>query len=256
MHLTFGETLLPMRVSVVPTLYGERVAVRSIPTRVPTLDELGLAESPLKEWIRAPRGLVLSTGPTSSGKATTRAACVQELVNLGINIMAAEDRVENLFPPEVTQLKVEGFTCAEAARAILYQDPDVVLLSGLESDPALAQAAAQQAEMGHLVIACMHAYDSMSALYDLVEAGIKRSLLVGNLIGIVNQHLLPALCSKCKQEQAPDPALLSDIRKRAEEEGYHVPDTAVFYVPVRCEGCHEGFVGRRALQESSRSRPG
>ncbi len=104
--------------------------------------------------------------------------------------------------------------------------------------------------MGHLVIACMHAYDCLSALYDLVEAGIKRSMLVGNLIGLVNQHLLPGLCPKCKQEQAPDPTLLSEVRKRAEEEGYHVPDSAVFYVPAGCEACHEGFVGRRALQES------
>ena len=176
--------------------------------RVPSLEELGLAESPLRDWIRQPRGLVLSTGPTGSGKATTRAACVQELVGLGINIMAAEERVEYLFPPEVTQVKVEGFTSAEGARAMLLQDPDVVLLSELQGDPTLAQAAAQQAEMGHLVIACMHAYDCISALYDLVEAGIKRSLLVGNLIGIATQHLLPGLCPKCKQEQSPEAALL------------------------------------------------
>jgi len=248
-RFTFGGTLIPVRVSIVPTLYGERVAVRDIPTRVPTLDELGLADSPLKEWVLRPHGLLLITGPGGSGKATTRAACVRELTNRGLNIMAAEDQVEYVFPPEVAQLKVEGFTPAEAVRAILKQDPDVIIIGELRGDPQLAQAAALHAELGHLVLACLHAYDSISTLYDFLEWGVKRSLLVDNVIGIVNQHLLLKLCPACRREQAPEADLLAEVRKAATQGGYHVPDAAVFHAPVGCDGCHEGYAGRLALQE-------
>ena len=248
-RITYGKTLIPLRVSIVPTLYGERVAVRDIPTHVPTLDELGMGSSPLKEWTLRPRGLLLITGPTGSGKSTTRAACVRELTERGLNIMAAEDQVEYLFPPEVAQLKVEQFTCAEGVRAILRQDPDVIIVGEMQGDPELARSAALAAEMGHLVLTCQHAYDSISPLYDLLEWGVKRSLLVANVIGIVNQHLVPKLCDACKVEQAPDADLLAEIGKSAEEGGYRIPDSAVFYGPAGCDACHEGYVGRLALQE-------
>ena len=248
-HITYGPTLIALRVSVVPTLYGERVAVRDIPTRVPILDELGMGSSPLKEWTLRPRGLLLITGPTGSGKSTTRAACVREVTDRGLNIMAAEDEVDYLFQPEVAQLKVEQFTCADGVRAILHQDPDVVIVGDVRGDPDLAQAAAMAAETGHLVLACLHAYDSISPLYDFLECEVKRSLLVSNVIGIVNQHLVGRLCDACKVEQTPDQELLTEIRKAAEEGGYRVPEGAVFHGPVGCEVCHDGYVGRMAIHE-------
>jgi type IV pilus assembly protein PilB len=249
-RLAFGDVLVPLRVSVVPTLYGERLAVRAIPTRVPTLDEIGLDESPLREWMAQSHGLLLITGPTGSGKTTVRAACLHELADRNVNVMAVEDPVEYLFPPGVAQLKVEHFTCAEGVRAILGQDPDVIIVGELRGDPALAQGAAMAAEMGHLVLTCQHAYDSISPLYELLEWGVKRSLLAATVIGIVNQRLLPRLCDACKVERAPDPDLLAEVETAAEAGGYRIPDTAVLHVPTGCESCQEtGYVGRFAMHE-------
>jgi type IV pilus assembly protein PilB len=245
----YRDTLVPLRLSVVPTLYGERVAIRVLPTHPPTLSEVGLADSPLKEWLLQSQGLVLITGPTGSGKSTTHAACVRELAERNLNIMAAEDPIEYLFPPGVAQLKVERFTCAEGVRALLRQDPDVIVVGDLRDDPELARGAAVATEMGYLVLSCQHAYNSISPLYDLLEWGVKRSLLVANVIGIVNQHLVPKLCDACKVEQRPDADLLAEIGKSAEEGGYRIPDSAVFYAPAGCDACHEGYVGRLALQE-------
>jgi excisionase family DNA binding protein len=249
-RFAFGETLVPLRVSVVPTLYGERVAIREIPTRVPTLDELGMANTPLKEWVNRACGLILITGPTGSGKLTTRAACVRELCGRAVNIMAAEDRVGYLFPPSVAQLRVEQFTCAEGVRAILWQDPDVVIVGELEGDAELARATAMVAETGHLVFGSMHAYDSISPLYDFLEWGVKRSLLTANVIGIVNQYLVPKLCDTCKAGQQPAPELRAEIAKAAEEGGYRMPDGATFHAAVGCEACGgTGYAGRVAVQE-------
>jgi len=249
-RLSYGETLLPLRVSVVPTLYGERTAVRSIPTRVPTLAELRIADSPLAEWVRHGQGLVLITGPTGSGKATVRAACLHELAERNLNIMAVEDPVEFIFPAGVAQLRAERFTCAEGVRAILGQDPDVIVVGDLQGDPDLARSAAAAAETGHLVLACLHAYDSIAPLYDFLEWGVKRSLLAANVIGIVNQRLLPRLCESCKVEHAPDRELLEEVRRSAEEGGYRMPESAIFYQSVGCESCEgRGYIGRFALHE-------
>jgi type IV pilus assembly protein PilB len=249
-RLTYGETLVALRVSVVPTVYGERVAVRDIPTRVPSLDELGMGDTPLRDWSARPRGLVLITSPTGHGKSTTRAACVRERDAYVVNIMAVDDQIEYLFPSGVAQLKAERFTSAEGVRAILTQDPDVIAVGDLLTDAALAQAAMLAAETGHLVLACVHAYDSISPLYDLVELGVKRPQLAGNLIGIVNQHLLSKLCDACKDEQVPDGKLLAEIRESSEAGGYPLPEGAVFYGPVGCEACRDGgYTGRFPVHE-------
>ncbi len=249
-RLIYGETLVPLRVSVVPTLYGERLALRAIPTRVPTLEELGLGDSPLREWMTRSRGLVLITGPVGSGKATVRAACLHELAERNHNIMAVEDEVEYMFPPGVAQLKVKNFTCAEGVQAVLGQDPDVIIVGQLRGDSELAPRVALAAEMGHLVLTCQIAYDSVSPLYELLELGVQRSVLAAHTIGIVNLRLLRRLCDPCKAEQAPGADLLGEISASAEAGGYRVPDSAVFHVPVGCESCQgEGYVGRFAIQE-------
>ncbi len=249
-RLAFHDTLVPLRVSVVPTIYGERVAVRDIPTRVPTLDELGMGDTPLRDWSTRPRGLVLITSPTGHGKSTTRAACVRERDAQVVNIMAVDERMEYLFPSSVAQLKAEHFTCAEGVRAILSQDPDVIAVGDLLADAALAQAAILAAETGHLVLACVHAYDSISPLYDLAELGVRRSLLVGNLIGCVNQHLLHKLCGACRVQDTPDPALLAEVKQRAEEGGHRLPEAATFYTAPGCPECFgSGYVGRFARHE-------
>ncbi len=249
-RLIYGETLVPLRVSVVPTLYGERLAVRAIPTRVPTLAELQLGDSPLREWMTQLSGLVLITGPVGSGKGTVRAACLHELAERDHNIMAVEDEVEYMFPPGVAQLKVKNFTCAEGVRAVLGQDPDVIIVGELRRDPELAQRVSLAAEMGHLVLTCQIAYDSISPLYELLELGVQRPLLAAHTIGIANQRLLRRLCDACKAEHAPEEGLLEEIRASAEAGGYRIPGPAVFHAPVGCDACQgEGYAGRFAIQE-------
>lgn len=241
---------MTLRLSVVPTLYGERVAVRVIPTHPPSLVDLELADSPLREWLRHSQGLVLVSGPIGSGKSTTHAACVRELAERNLNIMAAEDPVEYVFPPGVAQLKVERFTCAEGVRALLHQDPDVIVVGDLRDDPELARGAAVAAETGHLVITCQLAYDSVSPLYDLLDWGVKRSLVAAHVVGIANQRLLQRLCEACKTRHMPDKDLLAEVTTSAEAGGYRIPDSAVFYESAGCESCEgKGYVGRFAIHE-------
>jgi len=250
MRLTFNQQLVAERVSIVPTIYGEKVAVRTIPTRVPSLNDLELGETPLKEWMSRMQGLILVTGQTGSGKMTTLAACVLELVAQNVNIMTIENPVEFVFEHGVTQLNIEHYSCAEGMRAVMQQDPDVIVLGELVGDPELAQRAVWAAETGHLVMSCLHAHDAITPLFEFLDWGVKRSLLTANITGIVNQHLLARLCPACKASTVPDDELLEEIRKAALDGGYQIPDTATFYQPVGCEHCHgNGYTGRFALHE-------
>jgi type IV pilus assembly protein PilB len=248
--LVYGDTLVPMRVSVSPTLNGERVAIRVVPTCSRSLADLGLADSPLAKWLDQSQGLVLITGPTGSGKVTTQAACVRQLAERKLSIVSAEDPLEYLFPRGVAHLKLEQFTRAEGLRALLQQAPDVIVLGELETDPELARSAAVAADKGHLVLAYQHGHDSISALYDFLEWGVERSVLTATLVGIVNQHLLARLCDACKAKHVPENDLLREIRTCAEEGGYRIPDSAVFYEPVGCESCHgKGYLDRCVTHE-------
>ncbi len=245
-QLFFGNTPVSLRVASVPTLYGEKVSVRTIPTKVPTLALLGIEGTPLTEWSRKQRGLLLFVGPTGAGKTTTRVAFMQEiLTQYTKNIMTVEDPVEYIFMHGVTHLKVAHFSPAEGLRAVLDHDPDVIVVGELQDDAELARQAVWAAETGHLVLACMHANDPIAPLYELLDCGIKRAQLAHNLIGVVYQVLAPPLCADCKTAVTPEPAILEQIREAAQAGGYCLPDDAVFYQPT---GCRHGG-GRRALHE-------
>jgi excisionase family DNA binding protein len=248
--LAFPRQHVRLRVSIVPTVYGEKLAVRYIPSSIPSMEDLGLADTSLLTWIQHHEGLILFTGPTGAGKVTTQASCVRELLPKGLNIMTVEGPIEYIFPHGVTHLKVEQYSHAEGMRAIMQQDPDVIVVGGIDGDPELAQLTVWAAETGHLVMTTMHAHDAISPLYELLNWGVKRSLLTSNIIGIVNQRLLFKLCPVCKAPHTPDPALLKEIRKTAEEGGYHIPESAIFFQPAGCDDCQGiGYAGRFALHE-------
>lgn len=248
--LMFAEQQVRLRISIVPTVYGEKLAIRQVPTNIPSMRDLAIADTVLSEWIQHSHGLLLFTGPTGSGKSTSLAACVKELIPKNLNIMSVMDPQEYIYPHGVTHLKVEHYSCAEGLRAIMKQDPDVIIAGELGGDPEQAQLTVRAAETGHLVLTTMHTHDAIAPLYDLLEWGIKRSLLTANIIGIVTQRLLYKLCPACKAPQMPDAALLEEIRKAAEEGGYRIPETATFYRAVGCDACsNRGYKGRFALHE-------
>lgn len=248
-HMVFRDKQQLLRLSVVPTIYGEKVAARSIPTDIPSLEALGIDVTPLKDWLHRNSGMVLITGPSGSGKSTTMVACARELTSPKINVMSIQSPTEYMIPG-VTQLKIEGFTRSEAIRAILLQDPDVIIAGELPGDAELAQQAISAAEPGHLVLATMHAQDSITPLYELADLGVKRSLLAANIIGIVNQRLLRKLCNKCKTVAKPADDTMARIRVACEADGYVIPNDATFYGPNGCDECHgSGYLGRFALHE-------
>ncbi|MHB9022868.1 MAG: ATPase, T2SS/T4P/T4SS family [Armatimonadota bacterium] len=252
-RFTFQQAQAQTRVSIVPSIYGEKLAVRVIPTKVPSLAVLGIDDTPLRNWMQyvTTGGLILFTGPTGSGKSTTRAACVDHLLsNYKLNIMSIEEPVEYIFPHGVTHIEVEHFSFADGMRSLTRQDPDVIIVGELRGDPELAQQTVMAAETGHLVMTCIHTHDAITPLYDFLEWNVKRSLLAANIIGIVNQRLLFKLCDACKAPQEPAPEMLAEISQGAADGGYQIPETAAFYEPVGCERCKgKGYAGRFALHE-------
>ena len=246
----FGFSMI-FRVAIVPTIYGEKVSVRTIPTKIPTLEVLGIETTPLKEWCQRPRGLILINGPTGSGKTTTRTSCIQEIITTrACNIMTVEDPVEYVFPHGVTHLQIGHFSLADGMRALMRHDPDVIVVGELcrslgVDDREMVQLAVEAAETGHLVFSCMHANDTLAPLSDFLEMGIKRSLLAKNLIGICQQVLAPKLCGACRTPVEPEPELHARIRQSAADGGYILPDDAFFYNPAGCPSCG----GRLALHE-------
>ncbi len=250
-RLMFKATMqLPLRVSIVPTIYGEKAAIRTIPTRVPSMVDLGIAETPLPQWVQKHHGLILVVGPTGSGKATTTVACLRERISPGVNVMTVEETIEYLLLPGATQVHLEGISHAEGLRALFKQDPDIVYAGDISDNAEVAQLTVWMAETGHLTFATMHAHDSIQPLYHIVECGVKRSMLANNLIGCVAQNLLPKLCPACKTPAEIPPEYLQQIIAAAAAGNNPVPADTIFYHAPGCEQCHQtGHAGRLAVQE-------
>jgi excisionase family DNA binding protein len=245
-QLTIGNELLSLFVATIPTIFGEKVTARVIPTRVPTLAELQIAQAPFVAWAQKERGLLLFVGPTGSGKSTTRGAFVREILQQRpCNILMVEDPVEYIFPQGVTQLQMARFSPADGMRAVMNHDPDVILLGELHGNPELVQQAVWAAETGHLVIACHHASTALAPLSEVLDSGVKRTMLANVLIGIVYQELAPKLCAACRVPVTPEVSLLARIRQAAAAGGYAVPDDAGFYQMPGCPQCG----GRIAVHE-------
>jgi len=247
-QFTFGATRIAHRVATVPTLYGEKVSTRQLPTQIPTLEMLHIDDTPLKELLQQQRGLLIFAGPTGSGKSTTMHACVSEIAATGTrNILTVTEPVEYIFMEGVTHLNLAHMTPAEGMRAALYHDPDVIVTGELRGEPEMAQQALWRAAAGHLVLTCQHASDPVALLYEMLAWGVKRELFAQHLIGVVYQQLAPRLCEQCRVPAQPGRATLNQIRGAAGLGGYRLPDDVVFYQQPaeRCPACG----GRVALHE-------
>ena len=248
--LKLGDRGVDVRVSTLPTGSGERVVLRLLDQDAARLDlaSLGMAADTLARvdaLIREPHGIVLVTGPTGSGKTTTLYAALSRLPRGSVNMMTVEDPIEYALDG-VAQTQVNprvDLTFARALRAILRQDPDVVMIGEIR-DLETAQIAVQASLTGHLVLATLHTNDAASAVTRLADMGVEPYLLSSSLLGVLAQRLVRTLCPACRRAAPPTDA----ERALVGSMGIVVP--AQLHAPAGCEACKQsGYRGRTGIYE-------
>jgi len=248
-HISVGKKEYDVRVSVVPTVFGERVVLRLLDRsgKLLTLTELGLSEDDLKKVeriISKPYGMVLVTGPTGAGKSTTLYAMLLKLKSPRKNIITIEDPVEYQIKG-VSQIQVNpkvGLTFAAGLRSILRQDPDIIMVGEIR-DQETAQIAVQSALTGHLVLSTLHTNDAPSAVTRLKDMEIEPFLIASSLEGVLAQRLVRKICPHCKVAYKPE-------REELLELGLDPEGEYTFYRGEGCEHClGTGYKGRIAIFE-------
>lgn len=246
-----GAQEIDVRVSTIPTAFGERVVLRLLnkTSSVFELTELGLAPERLKlleELVHTPNGIILVTGPTGSGKTTTLYAVLQSINKPDINIITVEDPIEYQIKG-ISQIQVNPkieLTFARGLRSIVRQDPDVILIGEIR-DKETADIAVQSALTGHLVFSTLHTNDSASAVTRLVDIGVEPFLISSSLTAIIAQRLVRVLCNECKERFRPDNLALQSVGIDPARFG----DRSL-YRARGCESCfHTGYRGRSAIFE-------
>lgn len=248
-HVMMARKPIDLRVSTMPGRFGEKVVIRVIDNDKASvnLEKLGFGYETLKQWrklINLPNGIVLVTGPTGSGKSTTLYACLQEINSEDINICTIEDPIEyNL--AGVNQFQVNekaNFTFASALRALLRQDPDVMMVGEIR-DGETARLATQAALTGHLVFSTLHTNDAVGAITRLYNLGIEPYLVGATVMGVLAQRLVRKLCQHCKEEYEPS------VNERHAIEKVAGPVQTLF----KARGCarckHLGYSGRIGIYE-------
>ena len=248
--LKLGDKAVDVRVSTLPTGPGERVVLRLLDKDSAQLDltTLGMSEATLSavdRLIREPHGIVLVTGPTGSGKTTTLYAALSRLDRRGANMMTVEDPVEYALDG-VGQTQVNpriDLTFARALRAILRQDPDVIMIGEIR-DLETAQIAVQASLTGHLVLATLHTNDAASAVTRLADMGVEPYLLASSVLGVLAQRLVRTLCDACKAQAPATPGELGLLRELG------MSERTLLHVPQGCAECNgSGYRGRTGIYE-------
>ncbi|HNQ04047.1 MAG TPA: ATPase, T2SS/T4P/T4SS family [Thiobacillaceae bacterium] len=236
------------RVASIPSKFGERITVRVMKTDgdVSSLDSLGMPEAmmaALGSALRHPHGILLLTGPTGSGKSTTLYAALREIDCTRLNVLTAEDPVEQVLPG-ITQVQVGGkLTFVGALRAFLRHDPDVILV-GEVRDADTADMAMKAATTGHMVLSSLHTNSAPGAVARLADLGAERYMIAASLRGVIAQRLVRRLCPRCRQPEAAD-AGERRLLGMAQEGG------GTLYRPRGCAHClNTGYRGRVGLFES------
>lgn len=237
-----------LRVSTIPTGHGERVVMRLLDKNKERLqlEVLGMAaetRNKIDKIIHNPHGIFLVTGPTGSGKSTTLYAALARIDSKSLNIMTVEDPIEyDIEGISQTQInsKIE-MTFARALRAILRQDPDVVMIGEIR-DLETAEIAVQASLTGHLVLATLHTNNASSAITRLIDMGVESFLLSSTLIGVLAQRLIRILCPHCKTESQ----IVDDVARSQ----FNIPLGTKVYTSNGCELCnHTGYKGRTGIHE-------
>ena len=247
MSVKLGGRSVDLRVSTMPSSYGERVVMRLLDKSAGKLsvDDLGMpikTKARLDEIIGRPHGIILVTGPTGSGKTTTLYAALQQMDRQQRNIMTVEDPVEyDLQGISQTQINMRaGMTFARGLRAILRQDPDVILIGEIR-DKETAEIATQASLTGHLVLSTLHTNTAAGAVTRLQDLGVDSFLLSSTVRGVMAQRLVRRLCDHCKTPIEPDALAQTAL---------NIDSSHVIYKPNGCDECnHTGYGGRQGLFE-------
>jgi type IV pilus assembly protein PilB len=249
--LKIQNRAVDLRVSTLPTLFGEKIVMRILDKSSLELDltKLGFEEKAQREFdeaIHSPFGMVLVTGPTGSGKTTTLYSALSTINNIDVNIMTAEDPVEyNLMGINQVHVREEiGLTFASALRSFLRQDPDIVMVGEIR-DYETAEIGVKAALTGHLVLSTLHTNDAPSTISRLLNMGVETFLVAASVVLILAQRLCRKICEQCKEvEEVPEKILL-DIGFKQEELG-----SIKCYKGSGCSACSDsGYKGRIALYE-------
>ncbi|MDX1754629.1 MAG: ATPase, T2SS/T4P/T4SS family [Marinobacter sp.] len=241
--------IVDLRISTLPTINGEKVVMRVLERQssVQSLEDLGLSKSnlnSLKRVVCRPQGIILATGPTGSGKTTTLYALLQHNASPERNYVTIEDPVEYHvdMAGQVPIRERIGLDFASVLRAILRQDPDVILLGEIR-DEETADVAFHAAMTGHLVYSTLHTSSAAATIARLLDLDLKPYVLASALAAIIAQRLVRRICPACKEEDTPSPELLQQLGPAFQ--GGH----QTYYQGRGCEQCHNGFRGRIALHE-------
>jgi len=245
-----GKRSIDLRVSTFPTIHGENVVMRLLDKGkvILGLEHLGLTPKNMEQFKRAisrPSGIILVTGPTGSGKTTTLYSALTYLNNSERKIITLEDPVEYEIPL-IRQGQINtkaGFTYSSGMRAILRQDPDIILVGEIR-DAETAEIATQAAMTGHLVFSTLHTNDSAGAFPRLIDMGIEPFLVSSSVICVIAQRLIRKICTDCKAESVPTGEELAKLGLADKGRKYK------FYKGQGCDSCNgTGFSGRCAIYE-------
>ncbi|MFW0967598.1 MAG: GspE/PulE family protein [Thermacetogeniaceae bacterium] len=253
-ELKLSNIDLDLRISTVPTIFGEKVVIRIFnkeQINYYTMENLDFSPENyrlVKSFLQKPHGLLLVTGPTGSGKSTTLYTALKSISSVEKNIVTVEDPVEYVLEGvNQTQINTKtGATFSTYLRSILRQDPDVIMIGEIR-DLDTARIAVRAATTGHLVLSTMHTNDAPGALNRLIDMGVEPFMVVSSLLGVVAQRLVRRVCKHCRGGRQ-----ISDVR-------YTLPETAdiqQFSDPPGCVKCsHTGYRGRIALHEVLKMTP-
>lgn len=258
----FKNHEVDVRTSSLPTVHGEKIVLRILDKEqtILSLEDLGMqgrAFDLSAEAVAKPYGVILSTGPTGSGKSTTLYAIINRVSVPSVNIVTLEDPVEYEIPG-INQCQVKpgiGFTFAEGLRSVLRQDPNVVMVGEIR-DAETANMATHAALTGHLVLSTLHTNDAAGALPRLINMGIEPFLITSSMNLVVAQRLIRRICPKCKREMKVPKSLMDEIQKEIEAipennqaDKKRIPQELKFFHGVGCSECSQGYKGRIGLFE-------
>jgi type IV pilus assembly protein PilB len=251
-----------VRVSSLPTVHGEKIVLRILDKnqKILSLEDLGMqgtAFDKTLEAIKKPWGIILSTGPTGSGKSTTLTAILTRLNGPGVNIITLEDPVE-YETPGANQCQVKpdiGFTFASGLRSVLRQDPNIIMVGEIR-DGETAGMATQAALTGHLVLSTLHTNDTAGSLPRLTDMGIEPFLITSSMNLVIAQRLVRLICPDCKEEVKLPQKLIEEIKVEIDKipanntkDRQLVPQELKFYYGRGCNKCSNGYKGRIGLFE-------